>query len=149
MKKSKIQPPAFLLAGIIIQVGLHYISPVCHFIKPPYNYAGLLLIIIGLVINLQTDEIFKKINTTVKSGEAPSSFSAEGPFRYSRNPMYLGMVFIMAGIAVILGSVASFAGPLIFFMVMHFYYIPLEEKVLENSLGEKYLEYKGSVRMWI
>jgi protein-S-isoprenylcysteine O-methyltransferase Ste14 len=108
-----------------------------------------LLIGLGIGLNLWADKLFKKENTTVKPFLDPSALLSEGPFRFSRHPMYLGMVIALAGIAMVLGSLTAFLAPLAFFITMEIIFIPIEEKAMENIFGQKYLDYKKRVRQWL
>jgi protein-S-isoprenylcysteine O-methyltransferase Ste14 len=62
------------------------------------------LILFGIIINLWTDSLFKKKQTTVKPHEMPNFFIDSGPFRLSRHPVYLGMMSILLGVAIFPGS---------------------------------------------
>ena len=79
----------------------------------------------------------------------PTSLVTTGPFRYSRNPIYLGMASVLFGVAVLQGTLVAFAFPALFVMVIQFFIIPGKERKLENLFGELYREYKKSVRRWI
>jgi len=63
--------------------------------------------------------------------------------------MYLGMMSILLGVAIFLGSLIAFAFPIIFVMIMERRFIPLEEKNLEKKFGNQYIDYKKRVRRWI
>ena len=73
----------------------------------------------------------------------------EGPFRFSRNPMYLGMLLIILGAAVKAGFAEGFAFAFVFFLVANFWYIPFEEKNMEDMFGDTFEDYKKTVRRWI
>lgn len=75
--------------------------------------------------------------------------SFEGFYALSRNPFYLSEVCVTIGAAVILGSLTAFAAPAICFVILHFAIIPIEERNLQNKFGQKYEQYKRSVRRWI
>lgn len=79
----------------------------------------------------------------------PNFFVISGPFKLSRYPMYLGMMSILLGIAIFLGSLVTFAFPIIFIMIMEKIFIPLEEENLEKKFGNQYIDYKKRVRRWI
>jgi len=70
-------------------------------------------------------------------------------FKISRNPVYLGMVVVLFGEAIFLGSLVTFIIPILFFILVNQINIPYEEKNLEKVLGRKYLNYKKKVRRWI
>jgi len=147
--KNKILPPTYFLISLALIIGLHFIFPITKIISSPYNWLGILLIVFGGVINFWTDNIFKKEKTTVNPYEKPSILIVSGPFRFSRHPMYLGMVVILLGVAVLLGSLTTFIFPIIFIILMQILFIPTEEKNLEIAFGYKYLDYKKKVRRWI
>jgi len=72
-----------------------------------------------------------------------------GPYKFTRNPMYLGMSLLFFGLAIFLGSLVAFSFPLLFIILMDATFIPQEEKNLERRFGKKYIEYKNKVRRWI
>jgi protein-S-isoprenylcysteine O-methyltransferase Ste14 len=63
--------------------------------------------------------------------------------------MYLGMLALVVGVALILGSVGAAVGPLVFWLVLQFVFISYEERAMRSSFGEEYKEYCRRVRMWI
>jgi len=115
----------------------------------PYHYISIVFIGIGVVLNLWTDSLFKKHKTTVKPYENPTHLEIPGPFCISRHPMYLGMVSILLGIAIALGSLITLVVPILFVIVMEAMFIPFEERNLEQAFGKEYLDYKKKVRRWI
>jgi len=148
-QKSKILPPTYFYMLLIFLIIFHFIFPVLLFIKPPLSYLGFIPIILGILINILTDNLFKKNGTTVKPYEKPSKLIIEGPFRISRHPMYLGMLFILIGIAILLGSILTITFPIIFFLIMEIIFIPHEEETMEKYFNTEYNSYKKKVRRWI
>jgi len=149
MKKRKLEPPTYFLICLILGIGLHFVLPVKQLIHFPYKYIGILLMGIGIWLNIWADGLFKRKNTTVKPYEKSSVLVSEGPFRFSRHPMYLGMVIGLVGVAIILGSLIVFLAPIVFFVTMHTIFVQLEEKALEETFGQEYLDYKKRVRCWL
>ena len=90
-----------------------------------------------------------KKKTSIKPFETPSAFITSGPFKLSRNPIYLGMTITLFGVETALGSLSPYIFPVIFVIIINGLIIPAEEKDLENKFGEKYLDYKTKVRRWI
>jgi len=147
--KKKIMPPTFFIVLLIVAIGLHFVLPIMKFVFSPYNYVGILFIVFGIVLNLWTDTLFKKKQTTVKPYEMPNFFIDYGPFSLSRHPMYLGMFSILLGTAIFLGSLSSFVSTLLFIIIIERMFIPTEEKNLEKKFGSKYTDYKKRARRWI
>lgn len=78
-----------------------------------------------------------------------SALVASGPFGVTRNPMYLGILIALLGLAVVLGTVAGFVAALAFFFFVNFISIPYEEEKMERRFGEEFRAYKKRVRRWI
>ena len=146
---KKIMPTVYFFILLMAAIGLHLYFPVLKIIDEPFNYLGILLIILGIVINVWTDTLFKKSRTTVKPHELPTSLETGGPFCISRHPMYLGMFLILLGSAVLMGSLICFLFPIFFIILMEMIFISDEENNLENVFGQKYLYYRKKVRRWI
>ena len=148
-KQSKISPPTYFYLLIILLIIIHFLLPIILIIKPPFSYLGIIPIIIGIYLNIWTDKLFKTKKTTVKPYEKPSQLITEGPFKISRHPMYLGMLLILLGIAIVLGSVITLIFPIIFILLMEILFIPFEENNLKNIYEQDYFKYKKRVRRWI
>jgi protein-S-isoprenylcysteine O-methyltransferase Ste14 len=146
---KRILPPTHFLTYLLISVLLHLILPIKQVIFFPYNLLGIILIIAGIILNLWADRIFKDQKTTVKPDEKPTSLIDYGPYKISRNPMYLGMAVILIGAGIILGSISSFSGSVLFILAMEFYFIPDEERLMKEAFGLNFEEYKEKVRRWI
>lgn len=148
MKKSPVLPPAYLSVYLILAFILHFSLPIIN-ITGFFQPFGIVLIIIGLVINIWADSLFKKEKTTVKPNKTPSKLINKGPFRFSRHPMYLGFVLFLLGIVIVLGSLSSFIAPIMMFITLDRKFIPPEEEQMEKRFGKKYLEYRRRVRRWL
>ena len=85
----------------------------------------------------------------VKPYEAPTALQVSGPFRISRHPMYLGMMSILLGAAVLMMSLVAFLFPILFIILMEIIFIPTEEKNLKAVFGKPYFNYRQKVRRWI
>lgn len=110
---------------------------------------GALILVAGLWLNVWADSLFKQAGTSVKPFEPTTVLVVTGPFAFSRHPMYLGMAFVLVGIAVALGSTIPWLViPLFAWQVTNRFILP-EERKLENAFGSKYAEYKSRVRRWL
>jgi protein-S-isoprenylcysteine O-methyltransferase Ste14 len=148
MIDQKILPPTIFLIALVSLVILHLFIPFLHFNIFWLKILGCILIMGGISITLWADSIFKKHNTTVKPFEESNTLIDEGPFRFSRNPMYLGMASILFGISLILQSAAPFIISLLFIIIVDKNFIVVEEKALETKFGSKFIAYNRKVRKW-
>jgi len=147
--KKEILPPAYFMSAILLIAIIHFTIPVLKFINFPWNLSGLLLLILGGILNLIADNSFKNPNTTVKPFEYSSKLIQNGIFKITRNPMYLGMIFLLLGESILMGSILPFLITIGFTLIMFFGFIKTEEKMLLEKFNEEYLSYKQKVRRWI
>ena len=104
---------------------------------------------IGLILFAWTLWTFHRHRTTVNPYASASALCIDGPFRYSRNPIYLGDWLILIGIALLMNTFWPLVfGPLIWLM-LRFGVIRYEEAHLEAKFGNAYRDYKTRVRRWI
>jgi protein-S-isoprenylcysteine O-methyltransferase Ste14 len=149
MQRKKVLPPTYLLITIVLTVAFHFLLPIAHIILFPWNLLGLLPFIIGIAINIIADQNFKNVGTTIKPYETSAKLVTTGLFTFSRNPMYVGATLILLGLAVFLGSLMPFVPVIVFPVLMDRIFILVEEKMLEESFGEVWMDYKRKVRRWI
>jgi protein-S-isoprenylcysteine O-methyltransferase Ste14 len=119
------------------------------FSSPVTLALGLLLIALGFLLRLWATVHFYRHQMRVISLEPQGALITSGPFKYSRNPLYLGgNVFCFCGAALLLGSptalvMTALHPPLVNMMIRR------EEKQLEQKYGEQFRTYKKQVRRWI
>ena len=145
----KIKPPFIALFCILLALLLNYLFPNLRLINSPYNKIGFILVIFGFANLIWSFYLFRKNKTPIMPGKKPAFVVAEGPYKLTRNPMYLSVTVILLGVSFYIGNIAGFAAPLIFFLMVNRIFIPYEEKLMEELFGEKYLSYKEKVRRWM
>ncbi|MBN2438533.1 MAG: isoprenylcysteine carboxylmethyltransferase family protein [Deltaproteobacteria bacterium] len=146
---KKPSPLTCFLLGIVLSVALHCLLPLQRVIAFPWRLAGLVPLLAGIVLNLLADQALKQHGTTVKPFEKSSAFVTDGVFRISRNPMYLGMTLVLLGIALLLGSLTPLAVVILVPILFDRVFISPEEKMLEQTFGDPFREYRKRVRKWI
>jgi len=142
-------PPVFLLATLIVMGALHVFVPIARLVPSPYHYGGLALLALGVGVVVSAAGLFRKLGTPLKPFEESTVVVTTGMFRFTRNPMYLGMVLGLFGVAMLLGSLVSFLPIPVFAAIIHFQFIVNEERFMEELFGDEYLAYKLKVRRWI
>ena len=120
---KSINPPFFLLLSLLLTLILKWLVPAVSLIFPPWNLLGLLPLGLGIAINLLADRKFHTRQTTVKPEELSSCLITDGVFRYSRNPMYLGMILVLLGFSILLNSWVSFLVLPGFSVLIHYCFI--------------------------
>ena len=149
MQRPRVMPPVYLLIAVVAMLALHFLVPIRHWIAWPWRWLGVLPATVGLVIGGWTATILVRRKTTIKPGEVSSQLVKDGPFRWSRNPIYLGMGLLLAGVALLLGSASPWFVLPLFLWQIGARIIPVEEAILAQTFGEDYLQYKNQVRRWI
>jgi len=142
-------PPTYFFGAIVLMGLLHLVVPLEPIIPAAWRLTGILPIAIGLVISVLADRQFKQRGTTVKPFEESRALVTDGMFAFSRNPMYVGFVLVLVGLALCLGSITAFPVIPIFIAVMDFVFIRPEEKMLEQTFGDAFNKYRKRVRRWI
>ena len=128
---------------------LHFLFPVTKIIPPPWNPFGIVPLVLGVVINIIADKAFHEANTTIKPFEESTALITNGVFRVSRNPMYLGFVLVLIGIAILVRSLTPYAIIPIFAVLMDKVFIKVEERMLAEQFGAAWLEYEKKTRRWV
>lgn len=149
MKSFKIPPP---LLVIILTSLVYFSSTKLELIYLPYRQMiSTLILIIGLIIIISPVANFIKSKTTVNpvKFENVNRLVTTGVYKYSRNPMYLGMIMIIISTTVYYLNFVSVFSPLIFYIWINKFQISREEIFLEDKFGDDYLKYKSKTRRWI
>ncbi len=149
MPHNRILPPTYVLIALIAMLALHVLVPIVQVIPTPWTLLGLLPLIAGIVINVMADNRFHQVGTTIKPGEASTVLVTTGLFRLTRNPMYLGFVLILTGVAILLGSLAPFVVIPVFATVIDRLFITMEEQMLRTSFGAQWQAYAKQTRRWL
>jgi protein-S-isoprenylcysteine O-methyltransferase Ste14 len=149
MKQLQILlPPVHLLLSLLLMGVLDYYLPLLTLL-PPYNYAGIAILLSGLGLIILCAVMFKHADTPIIPFEPSTVLLTHGVYRYTRNPIYLGMLIILLGAAVTLGSLSPFLVLPVFFYIIQEGYIRYEETFLEDIFGDRYRLYKSRVRRWL
>ena len=142
-------PPLIFLAGLIAGFVLEALLPGVDLPALVEWGIGSLLVAGGLVLLLWFNTSFSRKGTAVEPWKPTTAIVTSGPYRFTRNPAYLGMALTYVGIA-LLSSAVWVLVPLPFVLaVIDRGVIAREERYLERKFGEEYLGYKRTVRRWI
>lgn len=146
---KKPLPPTYFLVSLIVMLLLHFFLPVRSYLPFPYGVVGVLPLAMGVYLNLAADRLFKIRETTVKPFEESTHLVEEFPFSFTRNPMYLGMVMILFGAGVLLGTVGALIPVVLFLVIIDRGFIRAEERMLSATFGATWEDYSSRVRRWL
>lgn len=142
-------PPFWFLGAILTMLALHWLRPGPRWIEYPWTLTGGALAVLGLSLLLWSAGLFRAIGTGVRPFTPATVLVGRGPYRFTRNPMYLGMVAMLVGAAIALGSPLAWPVPPLFAAVIQQRFIRREEEFLGDRFGERYREFCGRVRRWL
>ena len=147
----RIPPVAVTLLSVLVMWAISGYSRPLGVPLPARASAALLLVVLGLGIIVAGGKSFRTMRTTVNpmTPDAASALVVSGVYRYTRNPMYLGMLLILLGWAAFLTSVfAVIVLPVFVAYLTRFQIIP-EESALALAFGDDYAAYRAAVRRWV
>ena len=146
----KIPPP---LVGLILAAAMWGIakSTAATLAVPDPVFAATAVALVGIGFDIAGLVAFRLAKTTVNPmrPEKATSLVTSGVYRYTRNPMYVGMLFLLMAWALYLDSPWALLGPLAFVLYMNRFQIGPEEKALEALFGEDFISYRQKVRRWL
>jgi protein-S-isoprenylcysteine O-methyltransferase Ste14 len=132
-------------------LGVAKLCPIFTVVLPLHETIPSIISIIGGIISGLGMLSFKFAKTTINSVrlDSVSSLVVSGIYSYTRNPMYLGLLFVLIGWFYFLSNLLSLVFVLIYVLHINYFQIQREEKVLESKFGEAFIEYKVKVRRWL
>ena len=143
-----IQPPAVIMLVLLLAWFVHAVlGPWQSVVSVPLLGGG--LVGLGFSCMMWARILFTSRNTTLFVGRPSSLLVCDGPFRFSRNPMYVGVVVFLIGLALWVGTWPFYMAVPVSFLFLHFFHIPREERLLQELFGERYLAYSREVRRWL
>lgn len=147
--RVRMIPAAWLLLSIACMWVVHRFFPLKKLSLPAADVFAYILFVLSALIFVAAAWQFNARKTTVDPlGEATSLITG-GPFRLSRNPIYLAMVLILCGVALRMGSATPWLIVVGFIWIMQIGQISREERQLEAKFGDAYAEYCERVRRWL
>ncbi len=122
-------------------------------IPHPYNLVGILFIPVGMLLVIWANYTLLhigKIGLRAREPmQTPSNLVVVGPYRYSRNPIYLAVLMMLLGLVIVLSSLVVLLGLIVVYIVFRYIFIKREEIILEDAFGDEYREFKNRVRRWV
>ena len=141
-------PPLWFALALALMVALHWLLPIAQVVAWPWSLAGSVLVVAGILLAVVAERRFKRAGTAVRPFEPSTALVEDGPFRFTRNPMYLGMILVLAGVFILLGSLSPLLVLPAFVWLLHARFVVHEEAHMERHFGERYLVYQRRVRRW-
>jgi len=144
-------PPLLYAGGFVAGVGAHRLLPVRVWPEPPAiaSLLGWGLLVAGGLLVASAAYLFRRAGTTPNPTKPTSALVIWGPYRFTRNPMYVGMAALYVGGTLLLSDPWPLAFLPIVITLVQRRVIAREEAYLERRFGDEYRTYKARVRRWI
>ncbi len=148
-QRPRILPPVILLGAAATMWLLDRYVPIVEAHLPVVTWAGIVLIALGTALALWSAWEFRRASTPIVPFLEPTALVTSGPYRTSRNPIYMGFSVALIGVAAVLRSASPFVVVPLFVWIIQRRFVESEEGLLEHRFGEVYRAYKAKVRRWI
>ncbi len=145
----RVPPPLIYLLPLILGLLLNRRAPISFLPRSAARGLGWPLVVGAVLLNTWFLRTIRDAEVPIRTDKPVPRLTTEGPFRYSRNPSYLALAMLYTGIAVLRNSLwAILLLPVVLFVIQR-EVIGREERYLERTFGEEYLDYKTRVRRWV
>lgn len=143
------RPPRIALSLLLTAATLQLLLPATLPALPAAPLAGVVVAVLGFGIMTRAWWLFRLVNTAICPTADTTTLVTGDVYRVSRNPMYLGILLMLLGVAIGTGGLPFYLATLLFFFVIDVAFCPYEERKLEASFGRRFTAYRDDVRRWL
>ena len=144
-----VKPPQWAVIYLFAAAAINFFVPGKPEVSMLRVLCGAGALLGGFFLVLSAWKLLRYAQTPILPTEMPRTLVAKGPYRVTRNPMYLGITLILAGMALLLGGGYAFLAPVAFMLTMEWVFVPYEERNMEAAFGQMYDGYRKRVRRWL
>jgi len=142
-------PPLLYGIAFAIVLGLHWLQPAPILAHAIALWLGLALLALGVGIALWGKKAMQAAGTNVNPSLPTTAIVTSGPFRFSRNPLYVALTLLFLGLTLAVNTWWGIVVLVPLLVLMHYGVILREERYLEQKFGESYRQYRSSVRRYL
>lgn len=143
------RPPRIAMTMLALASLIHVAVPITSLHLPSFLIAGALLVSLGFSIMIRAWWLFEQHQTAICPTTSTTAFISDDVYALTRNPMYLGMVLMMLGIASFVGSWLFYVVALAYALILNHVFCHYEEQKLLHQFGDQYAVYASRVRRWL
>ncbi|HKU62357.1 MAG TPA: isoprenylcysteine carboxylmethyltransferase family protein [Gemmatimonadales bacterium] len=144
-----VWPPVLYGGAFLLGVVLGKLLPLGRLPPAPARIVGAMCVVAGLAIAYWGEQVMHRAGTNVRPDRPSTALVMDGPFRYTRNPLYVGLTLLYAGVGLLIPSTWPLLLLVPVLLVMRWGVIAREERYLEGKFGEPYRVYVRRVRRWL
>ena len=143
-------PPLIYLGGLMIGLALNrWAGPCPIFAAAGWRWSGLVLVVAGVALIITSRRTMLAAETNINPFKPTTSIVRTGPFRFTRNPLYLAMTLIYLGLTLLANTWWCFPLLVPVLLLIHFGVVVREERYLERKFGDSYRDYRLRVRRYL
>jgi protein-S-isoprenylcysteine O-methyltransferase Ste14 len=145
----KIPPPFFLFSVILMMWVLdRFVYSLSWTPNPFSRIGGTMFVAIGSLLLFTSVYFFSKNKVSIEPWKPTAQLLNGGLYRFSRNPIYLGFIFIHLGIGILIQTLWMIPSGFVLYLILRYYAIAKEERYLQRRFGDDYLHYQNKIRRW-
>ena len=146
-------PPFIVLIALAAAVALEWVIGL-HFLPPMawsgwQLFVGLVLVLAAVALAGWAVRTFSSVGTNVSPHEPALHLAISGPYRFTRNPMYVGFVLLMIGVSLIFSLEWGIILAPVLALILHYGVVLREERYLTEKFGQPYRDFLGRTRRWL
>ena len=148
MTPRRINPPHYFVLALLLMAFLRWLfggGP----LLGDWAWIGIAPIVLGIALGIYAARQFARAGTNIVPLTQSSALVTDGAFALSRNPMYTGMIAVLIGVALLLDRWAPWIVVPVFIVILRLRFIRYEERLMEATFGQTYVDYKARVRRWL
>ncbi|PKA42456.1 isoprenylcysteine carboxylmethyltransferase family protein [Rhizobium sullae] len=147
---AAVRPPIAWALAVIAGLVLNWLYPLPFLpAAMPAGALGGIVFLAGLALLIWAATTFRRAGTQIQTTQPTATIVDEGPYRFTRNPIYIGMFLGLIGVAIAIDSLWLIALLVPFYLVIRYGVVAREEAYLERKFGDVYVAYKSRVRRWL
>ena len=144
-----IRPPIAWGLAVIAGLGLNWLVPARFLAAAPASWIGGVVFVLALMLLVWAAATITRSGSNVPTNRPVTTIVESGPYRFTRNPIYLGMMLGLVGLALAFDDLWLLAMLVPFALVIRFGVVAREEAYLERKFGDVYRRYRARVRRWL
>ena len=147
---AAVRPPIVWALTVVAGLVLDWLYPLPFLpAAAPNGWVGAIVFLAGLALLIWAAMAFRRAGTHVQTIQPTIKIVTDGPYRYSRNPIYIGMFLGLIGLAVGFDSLWLLILLVVFYLVIRYGVVAREEAYLDGKFGDVYLAYTARIRRWL
>jgi protein-S-isoprenylcysteine O-methyltransferase Ste14 len=144
-----VQPHVLLGGLVVVCLAAHGLVLPWPAFELVQTFVGVLVVALAGMLIAYAARSFKGASVPFRPLDADAPLLTDGPYRFSRNPVYLGMTGVLAGLAIVFSSYLFLGAAIAFVAIMHFVFVLPAESSLESRYGEAFRRQKNRVHRWL